>query len=123
MTINRSDFINKNTGKFTDLYSVGKVLGVGAFGEVRLCMSKAGKIKRAVKLIKKDQMSPEDKLNLKNEMNILKKLDHPNILKLYEIFEDPTTFYLVTEYCKGGELFDEIIKKKIFSEADAAAII
>jgi calcium-dependent protein kinase len=123
VTINRSDFINKNTGKFTDLYSVGKVLGVGAFGEVRLCMSKAGKIKRAVKLIKKDQMSPEDKLNLKNEMNILKKLDHPNILKLYEIFEDPKTFYLVTEYCKGGELFDEIIKKKIFSEADAAAII
>jgi len=123
VTINRSDFINKNTGKFTDLYSVGKVLGVGAFGEVRLCMSKAGKIKRAVKLIKKDQMSPEDKLNLKNEMNILKKLDHPNILKLYEIFEDQKTFYLVTEYCKGGELFDEIIKKKIFSEADAAAII
>jgi calcium-dependent protein kinase len=56
-------------------------------------------------------------------MNILRKLDHPNILKLYEIFEDSKTYYLVTEYCKGGELFDEIIKKKTFSEADAANII
>ena len=62
-------------------------------------------------------------MNLKSEMNILKKLDHPNILKLYEIFEDAKTYYLVTEYCKGGELFDEIIKKKTFSEADAANII
>ena len=56
-------------------------------------------------------------------MNILKKIDHPNILKLYEIFEDSKNYYLVTEYCKGGELFDEIIKKKTFSEADAANII
>jgi len=60
VTINRSDFINQNTGKFTDHYALGKVLGVGAFGEVRLCMTKAGKVKRAVKLIKKDQMSAED---------------------------------------------------------------
>lgn len=42
------------------------------------------------------------------EMQILRKLDHPNILKLFEVFEDNRKFFLVTEYCKGGELFDEI---------------
>jgi len=51
-------------------------------------MTKAGKVKRAVKIIKKYHMSAEDEKNFKNEMNILKRLDHPNILKLYEIFED-----------------------------------
>ena len=47
-------------------------------------------------------------------------MDHPNILKLYEVFQDDARFYVVTELCKGGELFDEIIKRKRFTENDAA---
>ena len=42
-------------------------------------------------------------------MMVLRRLDHPNILKLYEVFEDHKKYFLVTEYCKGGELFEEII--------------
>ena len=56
-------------------------------------------------------------------MSLLRKLDHPNILKLYEVFEDPKKYYLVTEYCKGGELFEEIVSKVTFSEKDAARIV
>ena len=56
-------------------------------------------------------------------MAILRRLDHPNILKLYEVFEDDRKYYLITEYCKGGELFDEITKQVSFSEAKAAGII
>jgi len=53
----------------------------------------------------------------------LSKLDHPNILKLYEVYTDEKRYYIVTELCKGGELFDEILKKGIFTEKEAAKII
>ena len=45
-------------------------------------------------------------------MEILKKLDHPNILKIYEFYQDERSFYIVSELCSGGELFDKIIEKK-----------
>ena len=53
----------------------------------------------------------------------MKKLDHPNILRLYEIFQDDKKYYLVTELCTGGELFEELLKQGKFSEAEAALII
>ena len=102
---------------------MGQVLGQGAFGEVRVCMGRAAKTKRAVKIIKKEQMNDEERESFKTEMATLKKLDHPNILKLYEVFEDSKKYFLVTEYCKGGELFEEIVNKVTFSEHDAAQII
>ena len=68
-------------------------------------------------------MNAEERESFKTEMATLKKLDHPNILKLYEVFEDSKKYFLVTEYCKGGELFDEIKRRVTFSEQDAAHII
>jgi calcium-dependent protein kinase len=53
----------------------------------------------------------------------MRQLDHPNIVRLYEVFQDEKRFYLVTELCSGGELFDEITKRNQFSEQDAAAIV
>lgn len=68
-------------------------------------------------------MTEEEKISFQTEMNLLRKLDHPNILKLFEVFEDQKKYFLVTEYCKGGELFEEIVSKVTFSEHDAARII
>lgn len=53
----------------------------------------------------------------------MKKLDHPNILRLFEIFNDDKRYYLVTELCTGGDLYDEIKNRKTFDEKDAAIII
>lgn len=58
----------------------------------------------------------------KQEITILQKLDHPNVLKLYEYFEDERNVYLITELCKGGELFDKIIEEEFFSEKVAARL-
>ena len=58
-----------------------------------------------------------------NEINILKELDHPNIVKMYEFFEDEKRWYIVLEICKGGELFDEILSRGKFAERDAAPLI
>jgi calcium-dependent protein kinase len=60
---------------------------------------------------------------LNNEIKILKMLDHPNIVKLYEIYEDPKNIYMVTEYLEGGELFDLILRTKHFNENIAAKIM
>lgn len=68
-------------------------------------------------------MDDKEKIRLKYEIDILKNLDHPNIVKLYEVFEDKHYIYLVTELCTGGELFDEILKRKQFAEKDAAPVI
>ena len=98
-------------------------MGVGTFGEVRKCVNRKTGAIRAVKVIRKDGLDEKEKGRFFYEMEILKTLDHPNILKLYEVFQDDKRYYLVTELCTGGELFDEITKRSNFSEKDAANII
>jgi calcium-dependent protein kinase len=71
----------------------------------------------------KRTMDAKEKVRLKYEIDILKNLDHPNIVKLFEVFEDRNFMYLVTELCSGGELFDEIVARKHFTEKDAASVI
>jgi len=105
------------------VYKIGKVLGEGAFGEVRLCTHRETKEKRAVKVLKKENMDETEKAAMINEINILRGLDHPNIVKIFEYFEDEKRFYIVTEHIQGGELFDEIIARGKFSERDAAVLL
>jgi len=109
-------FISKSEGKLRDSYRIGKVLGQGAFGEVRMCIHRESAAQRAVKVLRKSHMDDDEKRMLFNEINILKEIDHPNIVKMYEFFEDEKRYYLVTEICKGGELFDEVLRLGHFSE-------
>ena len=75
-----------------------------------MCIHRDTGAQRAVKVLRKSNMDEDEKKMLFNEINILKELDHPNIVKMFEFFEDDKRYYLVQEICKGGELFDEIIK-------------
>ena len=68
-------------------------------------------------------MDEDEKRMFFNEINILKDLDHPNILKMYEFFEDEKRYYIVTDICKGGELFDEIVARQKFGEKDASLLM
>ncbi len=68
-------------------------------------------------------MDEDEKKMLFNEINNLKDLDHPNILKMYEFFEDEKRYYIVTDICKGGELFDEIVARGKFTENDTAMLM
>lgn len=71
--------------------------------------------------IKLKQIALDDEDKLFSEVNILKQLDHPNILKLNDLYQDDTNYYLITEYCSGGELYKRITDMESFSEAEAAS--
>jgi len=58
-----------------------------------------------------------------SELLVLKTAEHPNIMRVVEILEDKTCFYIASEFCQGGELFDRILDVKQFKESDAAYII
>ena len=73
--------------------------------------------------MRKNLLDPKEMEMLKNEIAILKDLDHPNTVKMYEFLEDEKRIYIVTEICKGGELFDEILNRSKFDERDAAVVM
>ena len=98
------------------------VLDEGAFGRVQKCVKKSSNEQRAVKIIDKLNMGEQERIRLKYEIDILKNLNHPNIMKLYEIYENKASIFLVTELCDGVELFDEIAKRQKFSELEAAIV-
>jgi calcium-dependent protein kinase len=74
-----------------------ELINLGAYGEVRKCLHKETKALRAVKIINKKFLEDDEKAKLLGEIAILKQMDHPNILKLYEFFQDHKRYFLVTE--------------------------
>lgn len=76
----------------------------------------------AIKIINKSKLS-ENEHFLMSELECLQKLDHPNIIKFFEVFEDKMYFYLCMEYCSGGELLLKIVDGKTLSEKEAAIIM
>ena len=83
---------------------------------MRKVINKATGAIRAVKILKKDYLDEEEKARFFAEIDVLRQLDHTNIVRLYEIFQDNKRYYLVTELCSGGELFEEITKRSCFNE-------
>ena len=86
-----------------DVYQLDRKLGEGSFGTVFLVIHKQLKVQRALKVINKKTRSSSNPID---ELELLKKLDHPNIIKIYEYYETKEKWYIVTEYFEGRELFD-----------------
>lgn len=124
LVVTSGDFVKERTGAIRDTYRIGGKLGDGAFGSVRKITHRVSGEVRAVKTIhKKSLRTPEEQATFFNEVSVLRALDHPNILKLYEFYQDDKNYYLITEFCAGGELYDRIINAGSFSEAVAANIM
>ena len=99
-----------------DIYSREKVIGKGSFGIVYLVKHRQLHKYFAMKIIKKYNRSKTEEESLKNEINILKRLDHPNILKINDFYSTKENYYIITEHCQEGELFNEIKLYAPFSE-------
>jgi calcium-dependent protein kinase len=104
-------------------YDTIKILGEGSFGKVVLVSHKITGAIRAMKIIEKvDDLIESNDQDVLNEINILKKIDLPSIIKIFEFYVDDKNYYLITEYCSGGELY-ELINDYQFSEMRVAYIM
>jgi len=112
-----------HTEPIENYYTLGKEIGRGGFSVVVEGTSKKTGEKFAIKCIKKTMVEGEDIKLLRREVQIMKKVNHPNVLKLYEVFEDDEEFFLVMELVTGKELFDKIVERGQYSEADASNIV
>ncbi len=115
---------NAGVNELKMLYNIKNVLGSGSFGKVFLAENKAdNSMKVAIKVISKSKLSQDEIESLHLEVAILQKVDHPNIVKYYETYEDEKFIYLVMELCPGGELIEKLTSKKVMSENMAAEAI
>ena len=114
--------------KKCDCFAVGnytkmRKLGSGAFSTVYLArynpksaiVDDVG-VCRAIKVIQKEILTPEDKEGLHSEIAILLELKSPLVMALYEVYESPTAYQMVTELIEGGELFERIVEKEKYTE-------
>ena len=87
-------------------YNVIKNIGEGTFGKVDLVEHKITGMIRAMKVMKKTNIANKNnEAAVLNELNILRKIDHQNVVKIYEFYSDKDNYYLITEYCEGGDLY------------------
>lgn len=104
-------------------YEVGDEIGRGAFSVVKNAKDKKTGEKSAIKFIEKKFVDKQDLVLLAREIDIMRKVDHPNVLKLKEVYENEDIIALVMELVTGGELFYKIVEKGNYSEKDAANIV
>jgi 5'-AMP-activated protein kinase catalytic alpha subunit len=113
---NPPDHLPKKIGD----YILGKTLGKGTFGKVKIGTHEPTSEKVAIKILEKQKIKDTSDIErVTREIHILKLIRHPNIIQLYEIIETSRKLYLIMEYASGGELFDYIVNKSRLDESEA----
>uniref|UniRef100_A0A914D6B2 non-specific serine/threonine protein kinase n=1 Tax=Acrobeloides nanus TaxID=290746 RepID=A0A914D6B2_9BILA len=100
-------------------YRIGRTLGRGNFAVVKLAYHELANSKVAMKIVDKQNLDPENLAKIDREIQILQKLNHPYIVKLYEVIRTERYLYIITDYIGGGELFDMLMDKGKQSEDEA----
>jgi len=109
--------------KFTDNYELKEELGKGAFSVVKRCVQRHTGLEFAAKIINTKKLSARDFQKLEREARICRNLQHPNIVRLHENIQEEFFHYLVFDLVTGGELFEDIVAREFYSEADASHCI
>jgi calcium/calmodulin-dependent protein kinase I len=107
----------------TQYYDIGKEIGKGAFSIVKEATHKQSGKKYAIKTVNKKFINEKDLKLLGREIDIMKKLEHPNIVNLFEVVEFEDELHIIMELVSGGELFDHIVERGSYSEKDASQIV
>uniref|UniRef100_A0A8C2ZK16 non-specific serine/threonine protein kinase n=1 Tax=Cyclopterus lumpus TaxID=8103 RepID=A0A8C2ZK16_CYCLU len=100
-------------------YEIIRTLGKGNFAVVKLAQHKVTKTQVAIKIIDKTRLNPSNLEKIYREVQIMKLLNHPHIIKLYQVMETKDMLYIVTEYAKNGEMFDHLTSNGRMSEDEA----
>ncbi|GMT36412.1 hypothetical protein PFISCL1PPCAC_27709, partial [Pristionchus fissidentatus] len=103
------------------LYTLHEKIGIGMYGAVRRAVHKVTKTEVAIKIIKKNALRPHKNalIRVYREIEVQKRLNHPYVLDIFQVMETDEKIYLVTELCRGGELFNLIQKRKRLSDQEA----
>nr|XP_017016790.1 MAP/microtubule affinity-regulating kinase 4-like [Drosophila kikkawai]XP_017016792.1 MAP/microtubule affinity-regulating kinase 4-like [Drosophila kikkawai] len=109
-------------GNGNGVYKILKTLGKGNFAKVKLALHVPTGREVAIKVIDKTQLNTSARQKLYREVKIMKLLNHPNIIRLFQVIESERTLYLVMEYASRGELFDHLVKNGRMRERDARVI-
>ena len=118
--LTRKLFIRKSDN-IKDFYDIEiKPMASGSYGAVHIATQKSTKEKRAAKIIPKYKLANIE--NFLSEVELLRLVDHPYIIRMYEWFEDKDKIYIVMDLCEGGELFDKISGVGHFTEQVAASL-
>ncbi|TPX64962.1 hypothetical protein SpCBS45565_g05493 [Spizellomyces sp. 'palustris'] len=112
-----------DTNALEAAYSIGIKLGQGSFGTVRLVQHKETSTTYACKILRKRRGAPTAYEQIQREVAIMKRVRHPHIIQLKEVYETPKKFFLIMEYCKGGELVQRIKSRRSCSESDVCTIM
>ena len=108
LEITNQSLVEEQSGNPYQKYKIINKTGEGAYGSVFSAINIHTGVKIAMKKILKIKENKVDDMEIKNEFNILKKLDHPNIVKIFEVYDSNSNYYIITEYCKYGELYRHI---------------
>ncbi|XP_041116162.1 serine/threonine-protein kinase DCLK2-like isoform X2 [Polyodon spathula] len=111
-----------STSAILDKYQIGKVIGDGNFAVVKECVERSTGKEFALKIIDKAKCSGKEHL-IENEVAVLRRVKHPNIIMLIEEVDTAAELYLVMELVKGGDLFDAITSSTKYTEKDASAMV
>ena len=124
INLTNSTIIGENTTDPENYYKKLHQLGQGTYGSVFEIQNRTTDIIRAMKVVKKNtKRSAEEEKEILHEENILRTMDHPNIVKIFEFYSNDENYSIIMENCKGGSLFKEIEKNGPFNENYTAYVM
>ena len=118
--VSSKNLVARLTGEPTKKYKIIKKLGSGSYGTVYKAYNTINKMSIAMKIIQKVKENEIQDVEIKDEIKILAELSHPNIVKIYEFYDNIYGYYIITEYCRNGELYSHL--EENFSEKQLAVL-